>query len=883
MADCEKCGKRVPEASPRGLCPVCCLIGLGVGGDVGEMLDGDVPGVELGVLIGAGSFGEVYAGLEAEAGFRKVAVKVLKSEVMGGAQRARFLEETQILASLKHENIARLLRGGRMTDGRPFYVMEFVDGVTLNHWVAGKSMREKVGVLCQVAEAVTHAHQKGVAHRDLKPGNVLVDQEGVVKVIDFGIARAFEGPASWGREMTGREERMGTPLYMSPEQLSGSAEVDLRSDVWSMGLFLYEVVLGEPVLDGVVSGNFSWNAILERLRSFTFPRIRDQELDWIGRKACALKVEDRYQTGAAFLADLRAWEKGEVVSVGMSYSGYRVRKWMKRHPSKLLLLTATILCAAVLLVSGWLNAVKDRERLAQVSAARELAERAEMETRREASDTALLAAAQAMGDGDYLEARTRLTESLRHWPDNEEARFAEDFLRTTRPLAISLKKETVKFSPVEVEAISGGGFRVTDAEGKLHELHYPGRESWKNGKMFQAVEARIGCLEFYLRDTGEEVMAPLIYGAGRARAAFSADQGLVLVTQPRGIIEWWDVSSMSRGFEYELLEEPAQWLEFERESANIWLIDGQGMREWAADGELGWPLGIGAGFIGNSRWEGGEGISRGLPSGTGGLKVMLHLAAWKLMDRSRQVTGTAVPREADEFLIMGNEGMLGRQRKNGFFDKVEGRHGIGHRLAVEAQGRLALVTLKDGTALLIDVPAARVFDEFQVGKGVTSVVILDGAKEAVIAYEDGFARVWNLESQKIVREIGVAGGEIDGGRFYVRSVVGKREFLTTVEGDLEIRRFSVETGEQIGRGLRHRDGVWFFFCSINEDLVFSVDQPLEGGAGGVVRVWSLRLGRELLPGLKHDSPILWVTVLDGGRRIATSTADGHIRRWVVPE
>ena len=166
---------------------------------------------------------------------------------------------------------------------------------------------------------------------------------------------------------------------------------------------------------------------------------------------------------------------------------------------------------------------------------------------------------------------------------------------------------------------------------------------------------------------------------------------------------------------------------------------------------------------------------------------------------------------------------------------------------------------------------------------MTSVVILDGAEEAVIAYEDGFARVWNLKDKEVVSEIAVAGGAIDEGRFYVRSVVGRREFLATVEGDLEIRRFSVETGEQMGRGLRHRDGVWFFFCSTNGDVVFSVDQPLEGGSGGVVRMWSLRLGRELVPGLEHQSPILWVTVLDGGRRIATSTADGHIRRWVVTE
>ena len=191
----------------------------------------------------------------------------------------------------------------------------------------------------------------------------------------------------------------------------------------------------------------------------------------------------------------------------------------------------------------------------------------------------------------------------------------------------------------------------------------------------------------------------------------------MLVTQPRGILEWWDVRSMSRGFESRRLDDPILWLEFERGNSNIWLTDGKRMREWEESGDLGWPLKLSILHNNNYRWESGEGISRGLPPGVAGIKSMLHVAAWKLRDQTREVIGTAVPREADELLMMGNDGTVARQRKKGFYDKIEGMRGIGKHLATEAKGKLAIVILRDGTALLIDVAGARVFDEFHVGEG----------------------------------------------------------------------------------------------------------------------------------------------------------------------
>jgi len=805
---------------------------------------------------------------------------------MGGAQRARFIEETQILARLEHRYIAGLLRSGRTGEGRPFYVMEFVEGVTLNHWAKEKTLREKVAVIRQVAEAVSHAHVRGVAHRDLKPGNVLVrdGEEGAeVKVIDFGIARAFEGPESWGRESTMAGERLGTPLYMSPEQLEGGGEVDFRADVWAMGLLLYEVVLGEPVLRKVIGRKGSWTGAVERLRQFTFPSLHDEELDWIGRKACALEADGRYESGAAFLHDLEAWEAGEVVSVGMSYRGYRFRKWLRQHPLGVMAMVSFAVILVLVGAGGWWLSVKEGQRVKEVSAARDLAEAAEMNTRREASDTALLAAVQAMGAGDFREAGVQLAGALERWPENEEARFAQDFLGTTRPQAKLIKAEEVGYRPLEVTVTNEGDFEVRDADGESHRVTLAGWKTWSGGEKYEGRFEGVGRMGFYLKETGDEMMAPLVFGAGREWAGFSNRDGLVLVAKASGKLEWWDVRGMEKGVEAIKPERKVGWVEFEREGLDVWMILEEGVQEWRANGSLSWHFGVPDLMERDFRWQTGEGISTGLPKGLAGLTSIWHLAAWKKNDESRQLVATLGGRRSDEFWVMGNDGRLGRQRKGGTFKVIKGVEGKGRMMGLDADGRSMMVITEEGLGFVIRVAEEMVSEGFPVGEGATSVVILDGGKEALVAYDDGYVRVWNLERLEKVKEIEVAPGAVRNDQFFVRTIPGRQEFLCTLEGDLEIRRFSVESGKQIGRGLRHEHGVWWFFTSSSEDVIFSVDQSADLKGPGVVRVWSLRLGRELVPALKYDSAVNWVTVLDGGRRIAVVTTDGWVRRWAVRE
>jgi serine/threonine-protein kinase len=264
---------------------------------------------------------------------RRVALKtLLRGAFATRDERRRFEREVEIVASLRHPGIVTLFESGIAEDGAGWFAMEYVDGLTLDqHLMAFKPpRRERVRLLRSVAEAVSHAHQRGVIHRDLKPGNILVTADGDARVLDFGLARPVELERALGVTADGRF--VGTLAYAAPEQLAGQRDVDVRADVYALGLILYEALVGARPVDGAVSLDEFLRARREPVPTRTLVDAgADADLRAIVSTATAPEPPRRYQSCAAFAEDLERWLEGRPVAARADSPGYLLLRAARRH------------------------------------------------------------------------------------------------------------------------------------------------------------------------------------------------------------------------------------------------------------------------------------------------------------------------------------------------------------------------------------------------------------------------------------------------------------------------------------------------------------------------------------------------------------------------
>jgi serine/threonine protein kinase len=328
------------------------------------------PGMAIGPYklleqIGEGGFGVVFMAEQTRPLSRKVALKVLKPGMDTRQVVARFEAERQALALMDHPHIARVLDGGETASGRPYFVMELVRGIPITDFCDQDQLpvRQRLELFVSVCKAVQHAHQKGIIHRDLKPSNVLVtlhDDTPVVKVIDFGIAKATGQRLTEKTLFTNFAQMIGTPLYMSPEQAALSGlDVDTRSDIYSLGVLLYELLTGTTPFDKQRLQTVGYDELRRIIREEEPPRPSTRistlgqaattlstqrksdprrlsqlfrgELDWIVMKCLEKDRNRRYDTANSLAKDIENYLQDEPVQACSPSAVYRLRKFVRRN------------------------------------------------------------------------------------------------------------------------------------------------------------------------------------------------------------------------------------------------------------------------------------------------------------------------------------------------------------------------------------------------------------------------------------------------------------------------------------------------------------------------------------------------------------------------
>jgi hypothetical protein len=399
---------------------------------------------------------------------RTVALKIIRRGMDSKSVLARFEAERQALAMMDHPNIAHVLDAGTTESGSPFFVMELVKGVPITRFCEEHKLglRERLGLFVPVCQAIQHAHQKGIIHRDIKPSNVLValyDDRPVPKVIDFGVAKATEPRLTNKTLFTAFGSVVGTLEYMSPEQAKlNQLDIDTRSDVYALGVMLYELLTGSTPLDRARLASAAFDEILRLIReeepmrpSMRLSSARTQpqidashrvelerlghvlrgELDWIVMKALEKDRARRYETANGLARDIQRYLADEAVEACPPTLGYRLRKAYRKN-------RAAVLTATALVVGGMLAAAGQTWNLLRAQAPERRAEAALIVAR--ASE------AEAIEQRGVADRERRRAE--------EEKRAAEavrNFLQT------DLLGQASEFDQAETRRLGGEEFDVT--------------------------------------------------------------------------------------------------------------------------------------------------------------------------------------------------------------------------------------------------------------------------------------------------------------------------------------------------------------------------------------------------------------------------------------
>ena len=846
---CPQCHATLPKDAPEGLCPKC-LMGMIQSDDSAStfgnhpLIEG--PGAQIGnyellELVGEGGMGLVYLAEQKEPVKRKVALKIVKLGMDTKQVVARFEAERQTLALLEHPNIAHVFDAGTTETGRPYFVMEYVEGRSITKYCDEHrlSVEERLELFKQVCEGVHHAHQKGIIHRDIKPSNIQVSVRGgkaVPKIIDFGIAKAITQPLTEKTSYTEHGQLLGTPEYMSPEQAEMAyRDVDTRSDIYSLGVMLYELLAGATPFDTkrlrqggidhiqrvicseeprtpsaqLNSLGDKAKAVAESRRTQIITLIRrlHRELEWIPMKAIRKEPTRRYRSASELSDDIQNYLTGAPLIAGPESNVYRARKFMHKHAG----FVASAALVAVVIIIGLITSTAFSIS-AEKARGEEAAARAQAEKAREEAEQARDKEASLRQQVEQALTRAEKAETAAE-ERNEEYRRA-------------LYVHSIQLADAKYRGGDVGNART------LLESCPEDLRGWEWDRVNHVLDHSLMSFSPYVAGISSLALSP---DGKRVVCGGEVDRQSNVTIKVLDLASGKELTSRSEAHRGHLMH-----LEFSRDGKRIASCVRWGeVKVWDA-ADFNKPI---TSIIHSIGYTPCVSFS---PDGNQIVSVSTTEGTIKVWDAA---TGT-------ERLVLGGQ-------KAG-----EGRVCFA---AFSPNGKDIVSAGRDGIIKIWDSVSGDEKMNFQGHDDVIQTVSFNSNGSLFASgSEDKTIKIWNATTGSLVETLYGHDGPIN-------TVAFSSDDKTIISGsyDSTVRIWDIATSEELRTLRGHRGNVTY--------VAFAPDgkQAVSGREGGTIKVWNVNVDRESKRFLGHGSQVRSIAFSPDGKRLVSRSFDGNIKVWDV--